>query len=285
MVKQSAAAGSPYALLAVTPSNGVNFQSNFNSSVAGPAGATWLKLTRTGNTVTSFGSADGQNWTQVGTATVALGADAQIGLFVTSHNGAQLSTATFDNVSVTKTLLPSPWAAGDVGTPTLSGSSSYAAGAFTVKGAGNDIWGTADQFQFVHQTLTGDGQIIARVTGQSPTDPWAKSGVLIKQSTLAGSPYALLAVTPQHGVAFQYNFTGNTDAVPYTLPNAWLKLTRSGNVVTAYVSANGTSWTQVGTTVLALGATAEIGLFVTSHNGSMLNTSVFDNVAVTPSTL
>jgi hypothetical protein len=137
----------------------------------------------------------------------------------------------------------------------------------------------------VHQTLTGDGEIIARVTSQSPTDPWAKSGVMIKQSTVAGSPYALLAVTPGHGVAFQYNFTGNTDAVPYTLPNAWLKLTRSGNVVTAYVSANGTSWTQVGTTVLALGAAAEIGLFVTSHNGSMLNTSVFDNVTVTPSTL
>ena len=30
---------------------------------------------------------------------------------------------------------------------------------------GNDIWGDADQFQFVHQSLTGDGEIIARVTG------------------------------------------------------------------------------------------------------------------------
>ena len=137
----------------------------------------------------------------------------------------------------------------------------------------------------MHQTLTGDGQIIARVTSQQPTDPWAKSGVMIKQSTAAGSPYALLAVTPEHGAAFQYNFTGSTDSVPYTLPNAWLKLTKSGNVITAYVSANGTSWTQVATTVLALGATTEIGLFVTSHNGSAINTSVFDNVVVSSSVL
>jgi regulation of enolase protein 1 (concanavalin A-like superfamily) len=290
MVKQSTAAGSPYAMLAVTPANGVNFQFNFTNSVAGPAGATWLKLQRSGNTVTSFASTDGQTWTQVGTATVALGTDAQIGLFVTSHNGAQLGTATFDNVSVTNNVmappaLPAPWSAGDTGTPALAGSATYSAGAFTVKGAGNDIWGTADQFQFVHQTLTGDGQIIARVTSQQPTDPWAKSGVMIKQSTAAGSPYALLAVTPQHGAAFQYNFTGSTDSVPYTLPNAWLKLTKSGNVITAYVSANGTSWTQVATTVLALGATTQIGLFVTSHNGSVINTSVFDNVVVSSSVL
>ena len=289
MIKQSTIAGSPYALLAVTPGNGVNFQSNFNNSVGGPAGASWLKLTRSGNTVTSYASVDGQTWTQVGTATVALAADAdaQIGLFVTSHNGAQLSTATFDNVRVTQGVtappaVPAPWQAGDIGTPTVAGSSTYSAGSFTVKGAGNDIWGTADQFQFVHQKLTGDGTIIARVASQTPTDPWAKSGVMIKQSTAAGSLYALLAVTPQHGVAFQYNFTGNTDSVPYTLPNAWLKLTRSGNVITAYVSANGTTWTPVGTTVLALGTAAEFGFFVCSHNGSTINTSVFDNVSVSP---
>ncbi len=145
MVKASTAAGSPYALLAVTPDHGVNFQYNFNASVAGaaiPAGAAWLKLQRSGDTVTSFASTDGQTWTQVGSATVALGADAQIGLFVTSHNGAQLSAATFDNVSVTKALLPAPWTGGDVGGPVVAGSSAYAGGVFTVKGGGNDIWGT-----------------------------------------------------------------------------------------------------------------------------------------------
>ena len=42
----------------------------------------------------------------------------------------------------------------------------YLGDTFTVKGGGNDIWAGDDQFQFVHQTLTGDGEIVARVTTQ-----------------------------------------------------------------------------------------------------------------------
>ena len=108
--------------------------------------------------------------------------------------------------------LPAPWAGADVGAPALAGSSTYANGVFTVNGAGADIWGGADQFQFVHQTLTGDGQIIARVTAEENTDPWAKAGVMIKQSATAGAPYALLAVTPANGIALQSGFNQNTQA-------------------------------------------------------------------------
>ena len=150
MIKQSTTAGSPYALLAVTPTHGIHFQYGFNQDAAGPATAppnTWLKLTRTGNTITSFTSTDGQTWTAVGSTTLALTGDASIGLFVTSHNGSALSTATFDNVSVTKGVvtpaLPAPWTGSDIGAPTLSGSATHSAGTFTVNGAGNDIWADA----------------------------------------------------------------------------------------------------------------------------------------------
>ena len=289
IIKQSATAGSPYALLALTPENGINFQHGFDNNVAGPATAspgTWLKLERTGDTITGFTSADNQVWTEIGSATVDLEGAALVGLFVSAHDGSQLSTATFDNVSLSKSTaapsaLPAPWTAADVGAPRLAGSASYAGGAFTVNGAGDDIWGETDQFHFVHQTLTGDGEIVARVTAQeSGTDGWAKTGVMIKQSTTAGSPYALLAVTPEHGLTFQHNFTGDTGSVSYTLPDAWVKLTRSGTVITGYTSTDGVSWTQVGAATVALGPDSEIGLFVSSHNGSQINTSVFDNVTV-----
>jgi hypothetical protein len=118
------------------------------------------------------------------------------------------------------------------------------------------------------------------VAQESSTDGWAKSGVMIKQSTTAGSPYALLAVTPEHGITFQHNFTGDTGSAAYALPNAWLKLTRSGDTITGYTSSDGVNWTQIGSTAVALGADAEVGLFVSSHNGSQVNTSVFDNVTV-----
>ena len=102
--------------------------------------------------------------------------------------------------------LPSPWADADVGSPAVAGSASYSNGVFTVNGGGADIWGGTDQFNYVSQPLTGDGSIVARVTSQSDTDPWAKSGVMIKQSTATGTNYALLAVTPGNGIAFQSDF-------------------------------------------------------------------------------
>src|SRR5207248_5207106 len=66
-------------------------------------------------------------------------------------------------------------------------------------------------------------------------------------------------------------------------PPTWLKLTRSGSTITTAVSANGSAWTTVGSTTLSIGANAMIGLIVTSHDTSTLNTSTFDNVTVTTS--
>jgi outer membrane protein assembly factor BamB/regulation of enolase protein 1 (concanavalin A-like superfamily) len=286
-IKQSTAAGSNYALLAVTPGNGLTFQYDYNGSVGGgnytfPNG--WVKLSRVGNTITAYSSADGTTWTAVGTTTVTLSDPVTIGMFVTSHNSGQLNTSTFDNVSVTTTnasALPTPWADTDIGGATPGGSASFAGGVYTINGGGNDIWGTLDQQHYVYQPWTGNGTIIARVTAQSDTDSWAKSGIEIKQSTTAGSNYALLAVTPGNGVTFQYDYNGSVAGGTYTFPNGWLKLTRVGSTITAYASANGTTWTQVGTTTVTLTDPITLGMFVTSHNAGALNTSTFDNVSVT----
>jgi regulation of enolase protein 1 (concanavalin A-like superfamily) len=288
IIKQSTTAGSPYALLAVTPANGINFQHSYNTNIAGPAYTfpnVWLKLKRTGNTITSYTSTDGQAWTLVGSGSVSMTGNVLIGLFVSSHNGSKASTAVFDNVSVVKnapsTALPAPWVNNDIGAPKLAGSAGYTNGVFTLNAAGDDIWAAADQFHFVHQPLTGDGEIIARVTSQTNTDGWAKAGVMIKQSTTAGSNYALVGVTPAHGITFQYNFANDGGTGTYAFPNAWLKLTKVRDVVTAYRSADGVTWTQVGNATVALGTDVRIGLFSTSHNGSLLNQSQFNNVKVT----
>lgn len=285
IVKQSPTAGAPYALMAVTPANGVNFQHGFTSNALAATEGGWLKVVRAGDTVTGLVSADGVTWNEVGSATVDLGDEAVVGLFVSSHDGSNLVTATFDNVtlvkSTTSSALPAPWVNEDVGAPRLSGSATHVGGVYTVNGAGDDVWADADQFHFVHRTLAGDGEIVARVTAQeSGTDGWAKSGVMIKQSPAAGAPYVLLAVTPEHGIAMQHGFDTDAGAAAYTPGNAWLKLARTGTQVTGYTSADGVTWTQVGTVTLDFGADAEIGVFVTSHNGSQVNTSVFDNVVV-----
>ena len=288
MIKQSTTAGSPYALLAITPSHGVTFQHSFNQSISSPNNYfypnVWLKIKRTGSVITSYASNDGQTWTQVGSATLALTGTPLIGLFVGSHNGGQASTATFDSVTVTRVAgdpVPAPWTQTDIGSPQLAGSGMYSNGTFTIRGAGNDIWQTADQSHFVSQNLPANGEIIARVKSQSSSDSWAKSGIMIKESTAAGSNYALLAVTPGHGTAFQYNYTHDVAVgVSAAPPNAWLKLTRVRDIVTAYTSADGQTWTQVGSASISFGSNVRIGMVVCSHNGSVLNESVFDNLKV-----
>lgn len=294
MIKQSADAGAPYSFLAVTPANGVHHQYDFTGDQSGPAATTfplWLRLTRHGTTVTAETSSDGAAWTAVGTAEVPLTGTVTAGLGVSAHAPSTRSVVTFDNVAVEELPppppppgpLPSPWVGEDIGAPALPGSSGYgpAEGLFTVTGAGNDVWADADQLHFAHQTLPGDGRITARILSQTATSDWAKAGVMIKQSPVAGAPYSFLAVTPDHGVHHQYGFTGDQNGPATTTFPLWLRLTRIGSVVTAETSTDGTSWSAVGSTTLTYTGPAELGLAVTSHDGGARSTATFDEVTVT----
>ncbi|MFW6692666.1 ABC transporter permease subunit [Streptomyces sp. MAR4 CNX-425] len=126
----------------------------------------------------------------------------------------------------------------------------------------------ADSFRFVHRPLAGDGSITARVTelttGQGTDAPWAKAGVLVKAGTEPGSPYVALMRTAEHGVRLQYGFEHDIAGrdVAGDAP-VWLRLTREGDRLTGYESADGERWDEVGSVPAAgLPETARAGLFV-----------------------
>ena len=138
-----------------------------------------------------------------------------------------------------------------------------------------------DSFYFVHQPLTGDGTITVRVTsmtGLLPSAstgdtrpglyPWAKVGIIIKENVNQGSAYAAMMVAADNGVRMQWNYTGDTPGQPGAVSPAnprWLRLTRSGDVITGYESADGTHWTQVGAVTLSgLPSAVQVGLFAAS---------------------
>jgi hypothetical protein len=142
-----------------------------------------------------------------------------------------------------------------------------------------------DSFYFVRQSLTGDGTITARVTSLTGLIPsqnlnspspsmkpglqeWAKAGILIKQNTNQGSPYAAMMVAAGHGVRMQWNYTADTPGLSGAVGPAnprWLRLTRAGDVITGYDSADGTHWTKIGTVTLSgLPSTVQAGLFAAS---------------------
>jgi len=147
-------------------------------------------------------------------------------------------------------------------------------------GPGGEV--VTDSFSFVRQALTGNGSITARVTAVTAEHhtgpdslapigvPWAKAGIIVKQSTEQGSAYAAMMATGGHGVRMQWDYTGDIAGPPGPVSAAhprWLRLTRSGDTISGYDSADGTHWTRVGTVQLpGLPATVQVGLFATSPN-------------------
>jgi len=123
----------------------------------------------------------------------------------------------------------------------------------------------SDELHFVHQPLSGDGSIVARVVSQENSHEWAKAGIMVKERPEVGAPYAALLVTPDHGVRLQWGFEHDVAGSEHGAAPRWLRLTRSGHVVTGYESSDGTGWEEVGEVDLdGLPSTVEVGLFVTS---------------------
>jgi hypothetical protein len=181
-------------------------------------------------------------------------------------------------------IVPLPWTNHDVGDVGRAGSASYSDGVFTVTGSGEDSEGTADAFHFVHQTLTGDGQIVARLLTLQGDDPAAEAGVMIRETLTPGSCHVLVAANSDKETVFRRRLI--TD--DYSVQNlhqgtnySWLRLMRMGDMFVGHVSTNGLDWEYAWFTTMNLTAQVEIGLAVTAHSFGALATAEFDNVIVT----
>jgi subtilisin family serine protease len=294
----SPSAAQAFMLVAASPSKGVPFQrrtadgaGSVSTSGSQSTSPRWVKLVRAGATITAYESADGAGWTMVGRDTFSMNASVLVGLAVSSHVTGTLASATFDSVTVTQGVAatpppPSPvWASTDVGATPFAGRATVADGVYTVTGSGADIWGTADAFHYAYTPLSGDATIVARVTAvEQNVSAWVKAGVMVRETLDAGSPHALMLVSTSKGTAFQrrQSASGTSASTAGTLSTAprWVKLQRRGNVFTAYESADGVSWTLVGSDTIAMGANVYAGLAVTSHTTAASATCAFDRVTI-----
>ncbi len=159
--------------------------------------------------------------------------------------------------------------------------------------AGTDIWNTTDEFRFAHKPLSGNGTLVARVESIGNTDPWAKAGVMIRETLDAGSTFAAVYITPGNGCRYQARLETDAAAVSdtavatdeqiaVTAPQ-WIKIERSGNAFHGYYSADGENWTAMSWNpqTIAMSNNAYIGLAVTSHSSGTLTSAEFSSVATT----
>uniref|UniRef100_UPI003782EEFD Calx-beta domain-containing protein n=1 Tax=Prosthecobacter sp. TaxID=1965333 RepID=UPI003782EEFD len=256
----------------------------------------WVRLVKTGSSITHFESNDGTIWTQRGSSfTVSgLASDYLAGIAVASGS-ATATTATIDNLTVTGLSAGGSTGAetaanignaGPSGTHTLS-SGSYA---FNTPGSGISTSATTDNCRFVYMPVTASANctITARLVAIGTTSTSARLGVMLRSSTAQNSIYAASLAT---GAASSLFYTMNRTAAggssnnPTTLSTPvlpqWFRLTRTGDSFASDFSKDGSTWTAIGTAqTLAPGPRMLAGLAVSAASDGSIATGVFDNVTL-----
>ena len=189
-------------------------------------------------------------------------------------------------VNVIPSSLPSPWKFYDI--RDNKSSAVFAKGVFTIEGGGSDIWETHDQFAFLSIPVSGNQYISARIISQTSPHPWAKTGLMIRESTAANSRFVMICMTPGNGISLQWrSSTGGSamkkDFTATALP-FYFKLAKKDTTFSAYRSSDGNTWDLLDEITLEQTFDDQylIGMEVLSHSSHLLNISKFDKVEVLP---
>jgi hypothetical protein len=174
------------------------------------------------------------------------------------------------------------------------------AGTYTMTASGTDIWNTADEFQYAFKQLNGVGSITAKVESVENTNPWAKAGVMIRETLDAGSKFAAVYITPTNadgtptnGCRFQGRTSTDgsatsdtsvaTDGQRAVTAPYWIKLERdfSGNFK-GYYSSDGSTWTPlIWKLSVSMSSNVYIGLALTSLDAALTCEAKFSGVQTT----
>jgi hypothetical protein len=298
MIRQSLDPASAHVIVDVKPDGGIEFMSR--SSAGGET--TFLAGRQTQRTYVAFklmrsgGLVTAEVCTRTGCEVLGsipwLSGPALIGFAVTSHDPTRLALSGVPARLPDVSTVPEPWSHYDVGAVGQPGHALFEEDTFYIAGAGGDIWGTADAFQFMAQRLTDDGEIIARVVSQDGTHPFAKAGVMIRAGPRilppVGAAAVILDVRPTGDIEFMARSADGENMVFVTGASAqgpvWLRLARKERTIAAFTSVDGIEWQPLGTVDVELNdgyPYPSVGLAVTSHDPDVLNTAVFDSVRAT----
>lgn len=178
------------------------------------------------------------------------------------------------------------WLNTDVGSPSAAGSVSSFGKTYNLKGGGSGTNGSSDQFQYLYQTLNGDGTLIAQVSATQGTGAGSEAGVMMRESLAANSSYVGVFVNANGVGRFETRASSGANVSTGTPPAGntgkyWVKLTRDGNFFRGYTSSTGAdgSWVYFGSQNVAMAHAVVAGVSATSGNGT-INNAQFKNVSL-----
>ena len=175
---------------------------------------------------------------------------------------------------------------GDVGSPQIGGSATWNAASqeYVLTAAGVNMWGPRDEFHFVWKRMQGDFILQARVElfGQG-VDPHRKLGWIVRSTLDADAPYADAAI---HGDGLtSLQFRRAKGAITEQIQSAvkgpdFVQLERKGSTYTMSVARFGDPLTATTLLDLPLGDEVYVGLFLCSHNPTVVEKAIFRDVRI-----
>lgn len=184
--------------------------------------------------------------------------------------------------------LPVGWHGQDIAdtTPVYGGTCGYRDGKFIVNDYGFHFGNTAiDSMYFVYTPFEGNGSITCKLSLNGPNLN-SRAGVMMRESLDVSAKDVVTLIAPnKNGAAFSFRLTtGGNPGESWTLNLEdlnWVRLTRTGDVFTSFVSKDGVEWIKIGTRKIALASSLYIGLASASYNPAFMQATTFESVVIT----
>ncbi len=174
----------------------------------------------------------------------------------------------------------------EIGAAGLPGSCVYDAGrqAYTITGAGADIWGDQDDFHFVWKRISGNFILTARTTWiGAGVNPHRKAGWMARSGLDDHSPHVSAAVHGNGLLSLQFRRKpgGQTEEVCAFLhaPDV-IQLERKGTTFSMSAAGYGEPFSLIQANRIDLGEDVYVGLFLCSHEEDVLEQAVFQDVRI-----
>jgi len=191
------------------------------------------------------------------------------------------------------------WTGSNIGNTGVSGNFVVSGGTITIQGSGSGMWGTDNNYYFVHQPVKGDTVLIARILSQEGSPSGENyAGWFISETVSSTSRYFLSGFAGGSRGTMRLHWNpldsyGGSQVKAGIAPPYFIGLERRGNLFSSYVSATGTGaftapgtdWVQIDTTQnVGMGQSAYVGLLVSSARTGVLTTAAFDRISITNGT-
>ncbi len=223
-------------------------------AVAGPniSGPTFLKIVKIGDRISGFSSIDGIDFNQIGSITIADFTDNfYIGFAATALTAttmeARFEEVSIKNITLDPDALPEPWAFSNIGNPEDPGNAGFLDGKFQIEMTNGEIFKERDTLQYVYQQVSGDLSFVAKITAEES----GKYGLMIRENLEANARNAMVERVNRNRQFFQWRsgVGGGSKAIegPNLSGPVFFKITRAGDVISAFSSTDGVDFELLGT--------------------------------------